>query len=125
MTTPAAHLPEALRREIIDHCRRELPNEGCGLLAVDEGEVVAVYPTSNQDASPTAYTVPPDEHYRVLVDVESRGWAVGGVFHSHPKGPAMFSQTDLDQALEPDWIYVVVGLAGDTPELSLRHGRSG
>lgn len=125
MTTPAVHLPDDLRHEIIEHCRRELPNEGCGLLAVNDGEVVAVYPTSNQDASPTAYTIPPEEHYRVLVDVESRGWTIGGVFHSHPEAPAVFSQTDLDQALEPNWLYVVVGLAGESPELSVRYGRPG
>lgn len=114
MTKRAKFLPDWACREIIDHCLAELPNEGCGLLAVSEGRVVAVYPTSNQDRSPSSYTIPPQEHFDVLTDAESRGWQIGGVFHSHPDGPAEMSSIDLERALEPDWAYVVVGLGGNT-----------
>ncbi|MGB8360979.1 MAG: M67 family metallopeptidase [Acidimicrobiia bacterium] len=119
MTRPAAHLPDDLRRRIIDHCLSELPNEACGLLAVAEGRVVGVYPTANEDASPKSYTIPPQEHYDALVDAESKGWAIGGVFHSHPKGPAAMSSVDLEKALDPDWVYVVVGLGDEAPEVSV------
>lgn len=119
MTKPAAHLPDDLRRRIIDHCLAVLPNEGCGLLAVADGRVVGVYPTANEDASPTSYTIPPQEHYDALVHAEAKGWRIGGVFHSHPRGPAAMSSVDLDKALDPEWVYVVVGLGGDEPELSV------
>ncbi len=119
MTPAAASLPDDLRGQIIDHCLAELPNEGCGLLAMDGDEVVAVYPTSNADASPHSYTVPPAEHYRALVDAESNGWRLGGVFHSHPSGPARMSSVDLERALEPEWVYVVVGLGAVEPELAV------
>lgn len=89
----------------------ELPNEGCGLLAMDQDRITAVYPTRNLNASPTGYTVPPDDHFAALADAESRGWALGGVFHSHPHGPAELSSVDVASALEPEWLYVVVGLA--------------
>ncbi|MGD2101223.1 MAG: M67 family metallopeptidase, partial [Acidimicrobiia bacterium] len=112
MTRPAASLPEDLRRQIVEHCQSELPNEGCGLLAMDGDEVVALYPTANADRSPTSYTIPPQEHFDALVDAESRGWRIGGVFHSHPNGPAEMSSVDLERALDPKWVYVVVGLAG-------------
>lgn len=121
MTRPVVHLPEHLRREIIDHCLSELPNEGCGLLAVDVDRIAKAYPTPNADASPISYTVPPAEHYSALIDAEANGWALGGVFHSHPDGPALLSQVDLDRALEPDWIYVVVGLGGSEPDVSIVH----
>lgn len=117
MTRPAASLPDDLRRQIVEHCLAELPNEGCGLLATESGEIVAVYPTSNADASPTSYTIPPQEHYDALVDAESRGWHLGGVFHSHPNGPTEMSSIDEERALEPEWVYVVVGLGGEKPEV--------
>ncbi|HZD22337.1 MAG TPA: M67 family metallopeptidase [Acidimicrobiia bacterium] len=117
MTRPVASLPDRLRRQIIDHCLAELPNEACGLLAMDGGTVVKVYPTSNEDSSPRSYTIPPQEHYDALVDAESHGWEIGGVFHSHPSGPAAMSGTDIERALEPDWIYLVVGLNGSEPAL--------
>ena len=115
MTQPAAYLPDALRREIVEHCRASLPNEGCGLVAVSNGNVVRVYPTSNADSSPSSYTIPPEEHFAALTDAEARGWEIGGVFHSHPHGPARMSGSDLARALEPDWTYFVVGFAEDPP----------
>lgn len=119
MTTAAVHLPERLRRRIIDHCISELPNEGCGLLAMSGDEIVDVYPTSNEDQSPRSYTVPPGEHFAALTDAEARGWRLGGVFHSHPSGPAQMSDEDRDKALEPSWVYLVVGLAGAEPEIGI------
>lgn len=102
---------------MVAHCRVELPNEGCGLLALDGDTVVKVYPTANQERSPVAYTIPPREHFDALEDAESHGWSLAGAFHSHPTGPARMSATDLSRALERDWVYVVVGL-GQGVELS-------
>lgn len=96
----------------------ELPNEGCGLLALDGDRVVKVYPTANEDASPRSYTIPPQEHYDALVDAEANGWEIGGVFHSHPRGPAELSSIDRAQSLDPSWIHVVVGLDGGSAEVA-------
>lgn len=104
-------LPEGLRRRIIDHCLEALPNEGCGLIASDTpGRVVEIYPTANSEASPTGYTVPPEEHFAALEDAESKGWELSGVFHSHPDGTARPSLTDVMTANDPTWVYLVVGL---------------
>lgn len=116
MTRPVFHLSEDLADRIITHCLAALPNEGCGLFAVDGDRVVAVYPTSNQSPSPVSYTVPPDEHFAALEDAESRGWRLGGVFHSHPYGSAELSMVDLQAAIEPEWAYLVVGMRGE-PEI--------
>ena len=110
-------LSEELRHRIIEHCRRALPNEGCGLLALDGDRVAEVYPTGNDDASPTSYTSPPQEHYDAVMDAESHGWEIRGAFHSHPHGPAQMSGTDLARALRPGWVYLVVGLDGEEPTM--------
>jgi [CysO sulfur-carrier protein]-S-L-cysteine hydrolase len=112
MTRPVVRLPENLREEIVAHCLSELPNEGCGLLAMDDDEITKVYPTLNEDRSPVAYTIPPQAHFDALADAESRGWQLGGAFHSHPSGPARMSPTDLTKAMDRDWVYLVVGLDG-------------
>ena len=122
MTKPVAHLSDELRQQIIEHCLSELPNEGCGLLAMDGDRVVKVYPTSNADASPSSYTIPPQEHFDALSHAESRGWRIGGVFHSHPQGPAEMSSVDEEKALDPNWVYVVVGLGNGIPELAVFPG---
>lgn len=115
MTRPVVRLSDSLRSQIIDHCLKALPNEGCGLIASDDqGEVVAVYPTANLQESPTGYTVPPPEHHKALLEAESHGWVLSGVFHSHPNGSAKPSMVDVESALEPEWLYLVVGLLGAT-----------
>jgi proteasome lid subunit RPN8/RPN11 len=124
MTTPVVRLPDDLRRRIVDHCRAALPNEGCGLLAMDGDVVVEVYPTANDDASPLSYTIPPEEHYRALIDVEGRGWRLGGVFHSHPSGPAVMSSLDVTRAVHPEWVYVVVGADFEVAAWQVAEGMS-
>lgn len=110
-------LSDELLRRIVDHCRRALPNEGCGLLALDGEWIVNVYPTANADESPVSYTIPPQEHYDAVMDAESKGWEIRGAFHSHPNGPARMSATDLERALEPGWLYLVVALDGQAPNV--------
>lgn len=58
--------------------------------------------------------MPPEEHFAALIDAESRGWMLAGVFHSHPGGSAEPSLTDVTSALDPEWLYLVVSL-GDEP----------
>lgn len=116
MTRRAVHLPEDLADHIVTHCLASLPNEGCGLFAMDGNRIVRVYPTSNTSASPVSYTVPPKEHFAALEDAESSGWRLGGVFHSHPYGSAEMSIIDHQEAVEPEWIYLVVGMEGE-PEI--------
>ncbi|HEU4894761.1 MAG TPA: M67 family metallopeptidase [Acidimicrobiia bacterium] len=106
------------RRSIVEHCVEALPDEGCGLLAMEGDRVAAVYPTENEDRSPSSYTIPPRMLYEAVVDAESRGWEVGGVFHSHPVGPAAMSGTDLARVTDPAWLYLVVSLAGPEPVLT-------
>ncbi|MFP3883258.1 MAG: Mov34/MPN/PAD-1 family protein [Actinomycetota bacterium] len=104
-------------RRIVDHCRRALPNEGCGLLALEGDRIMEIYPTDNADESPTSYTIPPQEHYDAVMDAESKGWEIRGAFHSHPNGPPRMSATDLERALKPGWLYLVVGLDGQEPTI--------
>jgi proteasome lid subunit RPN8/RPN11 len=111
-------IPDRLRQRIVEHCVAASPNEGCGMFAMDGDVVVKVYPTGNEDASGTSYTIPPQEHFDALTDAEANGWRLGGVFHSHPHGPARMSDTDLERVADPEWVYVVVGLGGREPELA-------
>lgn len=121
-------LPAEMRRAMVAHAVFSLPGEACGLLAADaDGRLRLAYCLSNATPSPTAYTLDPGEHFRAMRHAEAQGWHLAGVFHSHPRGRAYPSPTDVAQALEPDWLYVVVGLANPAlPEVRgfwIREGR--
>jgi proteasome lid subunit RPN8/RPN11 len=103
--------------ELVAHCYDGLPLEACGLLAAEpaSGHVVRCYPTENEAASARVYTVPSRAFLRADRDAEERGLVIAGVFHSHTHTTAYPSPTDVAQAPDPGWHYVIVGMGEGSP----------
>ena len=101
-----------VRRQMVEHCLAALPEEGCGLLGgiPDPAQATVCYPTRNVEASARLYTVDPLQHLRADRDAEARGLELIGVFHSHTHTEAYPSPTDVAQAPDPAWHYVLVSL---------------
>jgi proteasome lid subunit RPN8/RPN11 len=110
-------LAERAYREMVGHCYDGLPLEACGLLAgnAEAGRADACYPTRNDAASAKLYTVNPLDHLKADRDAESKGMEVLGVFHSHTHTEAYPSPTDVAQAPDPTWHYVLVSLRDTAP----------
>jgi proteasome lid subunit RPN8/RPN11 len=121
------HLPGPLYLQIVSHCLGGLPDEACGLVAGDPatGEVAACYPTRNLAASAKLYTVDPKEHLRADRDAGDRGLEILGVFHSHTHTEAYPSPTDVAQAPDPTWHYIIVSLRDTHPVLRSYRIRDG
>jgi len=102
---------------MVAHCLVGLPEEACGLLGGDleTGEAVTCYPIRNVAASAKLYTVDPREHLLADRDAEASGNAIIGVFHSHTHTEAYPSATDVAQAPDPTWHYVLVSLRDTEP----------
>lgn len=102
----------ALIDEMVAHCLASYPEEGCGLLVgqPDGSAVTRCVPTGNVAASAKLYTVDPRAHLRAERDAEEKGLAVVGVFHSHTHTDPYPSPTDVVQAPDPSWHYVLVSL---------------
>lgn len=102
---------------MVAHCLAGLPEEACGLLAGDPrtGTVRVCYPARNAAASAKLYTVDSRDLLRADRDAEARGVVLIGVFHSHTHTDAYPSPTDVAQAPDPDWHYVVVSLRDTHP----------
>src|SRR5665213_3546499 len=101
-----------LRDEMTAHCLRELPFEGCGLLIghSEGGHVLRVVPTRNSAASSRLYSVDSLDFLRADLAAETAGLEVIGVFHSHTHTDPYPSPTDVAQAPDPGWHYVLVSL---------------
>jgi [CysO sulfur-carrier protein]-S-L-cysteine hydrolase len=104
---------------MVGHCYDGLPLEACGLLGgtPTTGRATVCYPTTNLAASARVYTVDPREHLRADRDAEDRGLEIIGVFHSHTHTDAYPSPTDVAQAPDPTWHYVLVSLRDEAPVL--------
>ena len=95
------------------------PEEACGLIAGVPGSssVTRFYPCRNVAASTRVYSIEPREHLRAERDAEDAGLEIIGVVHSHTHTEPYPSPTDVAQAPDPGWHYVIVSLKRDAPEM--------
>ena len=96
----------------------ETPLECCGFLVGELGSDVAreFHPCRNIAQSKIIYTVDPRDHLRIELDAEARGLAIIGVVHSHTHTEPYPSATDVAQAPDPGWHYVIIGLKDAEPK---------
>lgn len=104
---------------ICDLAFREYPLEMCGLIAGAPGgdHAARFYPCRNVAESAKLYTIDPADHYRAEIDADDHDWEILGVVHSHTHSEPYPSATDVAQAPDPGWHYVIVSLKRDAPEL--------
>ena len=106
---------------MVDHARRDAPLECCGLLAAWHGTIDQAIPTRNLKASPVEFLIDPLDHVRALKRTRTEGREVIGAYHSHPRSAAIPSPTDLAEAHYEEFLYVIVSLAGDPPDVRAYH----
>jgi proteasome lid subunit RPN8/RPN11 len=108
-----------MRRAIVEHARREVPNEACGVIvgdrpAADGGRALRWVPLRNAAASPYRYSIDPDDLLRLTIETDDADEAFWAIVHSHVASPARPSPTDVREAHYPDALYLLVSLARDT-----------
>ena len=108
--------PDQAFAEMIAHAYDGYPLEACGLLVGRGGRVHRFVACTNEAASARVYTIPPKEHLRAEMAAEDDGLEVIGVFHSHTHTEPYPSPTDVAQAPDPGWHYVIVSLKRGAPE---------
>jgi proteasome lid subunit RPN8/RPN11 len=116
------YFQKKLLEQMVAHTLDGYPLEACGLLGgtVDEignAEVRAVYPTANVAASARVYEVEPRGLLLADRAAEADGGQLVGVFHSHTHTDAKPSPTDIAQAPDPEWHYVLVSLRDAHPSV--------
>jgi proteasome lid subunit RPN8/RPN11 len=100
--------------DVVAHARLDAPNECCGYMRLNDGTVNEVFRAQNLRNSPYGYEIDP-KSLLAANDLDDDGFGVA-IYHSHPRSPAEPSQTDINLAHYPHWLYVIVSLAGE-PEL--------
>ena len=109
------HLPRAVRDAVLDHARRALPDECCGLLlgraAGADTRITRAWPARNLRRSPTRYLIDPADHFAAIRAARGAGQAVVGAYHSHPASPPSPSATDEREADDAALLYVIASPA--------------
>ncbi len=99
-----------LRKKDIDamltHVSSQLPLEACGLLAGIKDQVQRVYPIRNAAESPVRFRMDAREQLQAFETAENAGQDILAIYHSHPRGPAMPSPTDIAESMY-DVVYLI------------------
>jgi proteasome lid subunit RPN8/RPN11 len=103
-------ISRALHDAIVDHARRDHPDEACGLLAGAIGTDLPerFIPMLNAARSPTFYEYDSMEQFRVWREMDDRDEEPVVIYHSHTATEAYPSRTDINLAGEPGAHYVLV-----------------
>jgi proteasome lid subunit RPN8/RPN11 len=110
-------IPRAIFDDLIAHAREDAPNECCGMIGTKDGRAVQAFRTRNAAASPLRYEMDPNEQLKVYNAIEDAGLDLGAIYHSHTRSEPYPSQTDINLAAWPDSLYLIIGVAGDEPDL--------
>ena len=110
-------LPHDLYMEMVAHCLAGLPDEACGLLVGSYGgdEATHLFATTNAAASAMVYEIDPKDILQADRAARALDADIMGVFHSHTHTDAYPSPTDVAQAADPGWHYVLVSLRDTYP----------
>jgi proteasome lid subunit RPN8/RPN11 len=114
--------------QMVAHAYRCYPEEACGLIAGPTagdgadgadgvGDAVEFHACRNAAASARVYTIDPRDHLRIERETEDRDLEINGVVHSHTHSEPYPSPTDVNQAPDPGWHYVIIGLKREAPEV--------
>jgi [CysO sulfur-carrier protein]-S-L-cysteine hydrolase len=107
-------ISQAQLDEVVAHAQADAPNECCGYMSLKDGHVDQVVRAQNLRNSPYGYELDP-KSLLAANELDDDGAGVV-IYHSHPRSPAEPSQTDINLAHYPHWLYAIVSLAGE-PEL--------
>ena len=100
----------ALRARIVEHARKDHPDEACGVIAGPAGSdrperFIAM---TNAERSPTFYRFDSQEQLHVWREMDDRDEEPVVIYHSHTGTEAYPSRTDISYASEPGAHYVLV-----------------
>ncbi|MCM8819521.1 MAG: M67 family metallopeptidase [Candidatus Omnitrophica bacterium] len=104
------YISKDLVKQMIEHSKREFPNEACGILSGSQGRVKKVYEMTNVDNSPTSFFMEPKEQLKVMKEIRNNGEEMLGIYHSHVASDAYPSSQDVELALYPEVSYVIISL---------------
>lgn len=111
------YLQKAAFEQIVAHARQGFPYEVCGFLAGSVlGQALQVRAATNVATNPhVAYAIAPEETLAALLEFESDGHKITGVYHSHPRYPAVPSQVDMKLADLPNAFYLIISVQERPP----------
>jgi proteasome lid subunit RPN8/RPN11 len=114
----AIAIPKAILHAIETHSRDEQPRECCGVLGGKGTRVLNSYPLRNQAVQPeTRFFAAPEDLFAAMRRMRQAREELLAIYHSHPRGPARPSASDIEMAFYSEAVYLIAAL---DPEWEMR-----
>ncbi|HEX6779988.1 MAG TPA: Mov34/MPN/PAD-1 family protein, partial [Ktedonobacterales bacterium] len=92
-------LPRAIVDEMLEHVQASYPDEGCGVLASVNGQIVKNYRVANAAERPDDFSIIGSEDaVDINNDVYDNDWDYFAYYHSHTQTEAYPSPRDIEYA---------------------------
>jgi len=108
------HVPQGLLADIHAQAEHAYPKECCGLLVgrAQPGGTVAIVravasPNTASGDTQDTFEIDPQVRFDLMRDLGRGPDEIVGHYHSHPDHPPEPSQTDMDMAFEPDFVWLI------------------
>lgn len=107
-------LPPPLAQQLAHIAQKAAPQEACGVVLGHGNHITQIVQIVNGAANPErAYYIEEHALSSALFQAERDRLDLIGFFHSHPRGDAIPSPTDVREATYPNEAYFIVGLSGE------------
>jgi proteasome lid subunit RPN8/RPN11 len=116
VSTNVLTISRALYEKVIEHARKDHPDEACGVIAGPAGgdTPTRFIPMQNAERSPTFYRFDSQEQLKVWREMDDNDEEPVVIYHSHTGTQAYPSRTDVAYASEPQAHYVLVSTRDET-----------
>lgn len=120
MTMNGLWVTPELASAIVNHARVGMPQEICGILAGSaDGAVRRIVSVPNVAEQPdVTYYMDEETLVQTMSELQASDLELLGFYHSHPKGRALPSSTDIRSASYPAAAYVIIGMGVQPPEIA-------
>ena len=113
-------IARGLYDQMVEHAREVAPDECCGMIAGRDDAAIKLYRATNVEHSHLRFMIDPKEQLQIDRDIEQAGLELTAIYHSHTRTAPKPSETDMIYAkLWPGVLWVIVGLAGEEPEVRI------
>jgi proteasome lid subunit RPN8/RPN11 len=101
------HLTDHQKQQMLKYLEKCLPEEACGLIGGHDDQAEVVLPVANELHSSVRYRMDPVEQLKNMIWIEDQGFDLLAIFHSHPMGPDIPSETDIKEFTYPGTITMI------------------
>nr|WP_036820103.1 M67 family metallopeptidase [Pontibacillus yanchengensis] len=108
-------MKKSVYNDIIDHSKKELPLEACGILSGKNGRCDTAWPMENIERSPNSFAISNKDLQQAFKSITLQKEAFTGIYHSHPTAAPFPSKEDITHHIYPEVVYFIVSLRRRTP----------